>query len=66
MKKEAPSPTPTTHFDRWEAIDYVLSMARPYQMEVECLDELFNNITSPSFDGDYRRAAAEALYEWDI
>jgi hypothetical protein len=53
-------------FRRWDGIHRVLSMSSPYGLEIECLDEFINNITSEAFNGDYMEAADQALYEWDI
>lgn len=52
--------------DHWNALYHVLKEARPHGLEVECLDNYIQDITSPHFDGNYARAANDALYDWDI
>lgn len=50
----------------WDALYAILKHSSPHKLEVECLADFCESIASPHFDGDYARAAAEALREWDV
>jgi hypothetical protein len=52
--------------DRFAAIHYVLKHAKPHGLEVECIDDLIYQVSSPHFDGNWMQAANCALSEWDI
>lgn len=49
-----------------EAIEYIRSIAGPEGLFREVLHFFHDACDQPKFDGNYTRAAQEALYEWDI